>query len=288
MADRGYWARLGQEAISDRPSDHPLGFGEGGMNGALLQRLAVLREELKNAAQRKAFDAVVGELGLFSRQMHDVLEGLRAVARDCKNMEDDVSHGDLQDLRERVRLSRRFDGEAYKRSTVAAVDLHKFAERGEFDPVGEVLYGGFDWERQALHGRDLNRRVVDRETRAKQQAKEQREADLIGRSTGRVYKIGPETVDLSHVRNERKDVPCAEKRLVAMGFEVTDERNVRSLTRAWRDLIVYGDPRRGGSLHFHVYRGAQRLETFWVKDKGDDPQLKLEAKLEKLQPLGTR
>lgn len=269
ITDRGYWARLGQEQINrEHPDDHPLGLREGGVNRVVMQRLAVLREKLTKVAQRQAFDAAVGELLAFSRQANGVVEDLRALARAFKKS------------RRRGGQGRPSRASTYKRASALSADLHEFAERGEYSARSKTLYGRFDWNRDAEDGRNL-KHIEESRVAAKQQALEQREAVLMAQHTGPLYKTGPGGVDWVKPRNERKDIAAAEQRLVELGFEMQVEGVVRSYVRSWGDLVVYADPRRGDTLHFHVFRGSQRLESFWVKDRTRDPQAKIEERLAK-------
>jgi hypothetical protein len=287
MTDRGYWARLGLEGIEGSEDDHPLGFRQGTLENAVLPRLAVLLLTLTTEEQRHAFIALYADLCRYCRQAHEVVEGLRSMARDLKNLEDDVAFEcqDLEGLRRRMQKHpdtyQRFDEEDYKRASVIKQDLYEAWTRHRVD-----------WAYQAGIGRDLDRQLdiakarKEKETAERQvvwmkEQQEKREASLLAR-LGVLYKTSPGGVDESIPKNVRQDMPAAEAQLVAMGFEVQVEGNVRCCFRRWTDVVVYGDVRGGSTLKFNIYRERTLVESFWLKDSiGDLPQ-KLESKLKKL------
>lgn len=292
MTDRGYWARLGLEGIEPHGDDHPLGFAYGSLRNGVLPRMAVLLQQLTTQAQLDAFNALLRELSRFSRQTHGVLEDLRAQARHFKDLEDAVTFEsrDLEELRQSMRkypdFHQHFDPETYKRSSLATKDL--------FDACYTV-----DWERAAAIGHSLDRRMAEKQAREEKESAERRQVEAqearvrrdayLLESVGVLYKTGPKGVDDSIPKNVRADIPAAEKRLEAMGFTVQVEGDQHCCTRAWGAYVVYADPRGGNSLRFNVYKGAECLHTFWLKDKLGDPKAKVEAQLSKLQEqdLGT-
>lgn len=290
MTDRGYWARLGLEGPEPTPHDHPLGFRYGTIENGLLPRLAVLAKELTSPAQKEAFKAVLMELDRYCRQTNAVVEDLRIMARDLKNLEDNVAYGahDLEQLRDLYRRypdQMRFDPEAYKRSSLVNRDL------------SEALRS-VDWEVKEAMGRRLDQRLeearVQREQEARerhvvwaQEQKEKRKAALL-RQTGVLYRTSPRGIDETVPQNLRKDIAAAEARLSAMGFALEVEGAVRCNTKCWGDFIVYADPRSGNSLRFNVYRGAERLDGFWIKDSTASPLEKFEAQLSKISATGMK
>lgn len=286
MTDRGYWARLGLDGLEEKEaSDHPLGFSYGTLQRGVLPRMAVLLEELTTPAQSAAFEALVRELRLYCHQTNSVIENLRGMARDFKNLEDDIEYEvpDLQSLRDTWRKYpdryRRFHPETYKRSTLVARDL------------SNACYG-VDWEVAAAMGRSLDGLLAEERAREEKEAverravqlneeKEQREAAALER-LGVLYKTGPSATDDSIPKNVREDIPEAESQLVEAGFTLEVVGHVHCCTMPWSGFTVYADPRSGGALKFSVYKGSECVQQFWVKDKLGHVKEKVEAQLRKL------
>lgn len=290
MADRGYWARLGRDGIEESTlDDHPLGFYRGTLEHAVLPRLAVLLETLTTETQHEAFVALYKELMHYSRQAHNVMEGLRGMARHLKDLEDDVAY-ECPDLQERRKMMRdypgrfeHFDVENYKRAVVMTRDLERQSSAFQVD-----------WSEQAERGRGLNQRLAEEQARKSRESAERhviwaseqrakREAELLAR-LGVLYKTSPlGRIDETVPKSVRQDMPAAEQRLAALGFEIEIDENVRSCIKAWGVFVVYADPRSGGSIRFNVFQGTRQVGTFWMKDQTGNLEEKVEAKLKQLQ-----
>jgi len=285
MSDGGYWARLGLEGIKESNDDHPLGFHFGTIEQTLLPRLAVLRSTLTTSEQADAFNALWLELGRYCRQTSSVVDDLREMARDLKNMEDGLLYEwrDVRKMREFYRTHEdrlHFDPEVYKRSTIVHRDL------------AEVRFR-VDWDEKAALGRSLDgliekaRAREEEEMAARYAASRQaeiakREVELL-EQFGALYQTSPNGYDDYIPKNAREDMKAAEQQLVDMGFQITANGNRRCCALSWGSYVVYGDPRSGNSLRFNVYKGPLLLHTFWIQDKKGGLHAKLESQLSKLQ-----
>lgn len=78
---------------------------------------------------------------------------------------------------------------------------------------------------------------------------------------------------------EHAKMGFAERRLADLGFQANQEKNIKSFTREYEDVIVYADPREANKIVFRVCRrpnkkgGRRRIrleELFCLADNCDD------------------